>query len=121
MGSSNETSTERNTIQNPEERSSHSSSEDFGDSEKQSKDNTGSSESKPESKRNESGINNKSKQKRNRSKERNKVQTQSLKVIGVNAAGLSSKLQSFEKLLRDEDPSIFCIQETKLKNQIKLK
>ena len=71
----------------------------------------------------ESGSVNKSKQKRNRRKERkkNKVKEHSFKVIGVNAAALMSKLQSFEKLLKDENPSVFCIQETKVKkvNQIK--
>ena len=45
----------------------------------------------------------------------------SLKIVGVNAAGLLNKLDSFEKLLKDEIPSVFCIQETKAKkaNQIK--
>ena len=97
--------------------------ENSSHSEKHSKDEAGSPEPKPESKRNDSGLGNKSKTKRNRRKEKkkNKVQTNSLKVIGVNAAGLSSKLDSFEKLLCDEDPSVFCVQETKLKksNQIK--
>ena len=66
---------------------------------------------------------NKSKKKRNRRKERkkNKICERKLKVIGVNSAGLMSKIYSFEKLLVDENPSVFCIQETKLKkpNQIK--
>ena len=44
-----------------------------------------------------------------------------LKVIGVNAAGLMSKMDSFEKLLVDEQPSIFCIQETKLKKENRIK
>ena len=44
-----------------------------------------------------------------------------MKIIGVNSAGLMSKIDSFEKLLIDKNPSVFCIQETKLKkpNQIK--
>ena len=52
---------------------------------------------------------------KNRRKERkvNKRKEKILKVIGVNAAGLMSKIDSFEKLLSDEQPSIFCIQETK--------
>ena len=66
---------------------------------------------------------NKSKKKRNRRKERkkNKISERKLKVIGVNSAGLMSKIDSFEKLLVDENPLVFCIQETKLKkpNQIK--
>ena len=57
----------------------------------------------------------KNKTKNNRRKERkvSKRKDKRLKVIGVNAAGLMSKLDSFEKLLSDEKPSIFCIQETK--------
>ena len=41
--------------------------------------------------------------------------------MGVNAAGLMSKIDSFEKLLIDMVPAVFCIQETKLKksNQIR--
>ena len=67
-------------------------------------------------------INNKSKNKRNRRKERirNKIKTKSLKMVGINSAGLLSKLESFENLLVDEVPSIFSLQETKLSkpNQI---
>ena len=69
------------------------------------------------------GLINKSKGKRNRRKERKrkKMSMNILKIIGVNCAGLMSKINSFEKLLKDEHPSIFCLQETKLKkpNQIK--
>ena len=41
--------------------------------------------------------------------------------MGVNAAGLTSKIESFEKLLLDEAPSIVCVQESKIRkpNQIK--
>ena len=41
--------------------------------------------------------------------------------MGVNAAGILNKLDSFENLIRSEEPSIFCLQETKAKkeNQIK--
>ena len=70
-----------------------------------------------------SGITNKSKNKRNRRKERkrNIIKTKSLKLVGINSAGLLSKLESFEKLLLDEVPSIVSLQETKLSkpNQIK--
>ena len=70
-----------------------------------------------------SGLTNKSKNKRNRRKERkrNQIKTKSLKLVGINSAGLLSKLDSFEKLLVDEEPSIFSFQETKLRkpNQIK--
>ena len=42
--------------------------------------------------------------------------------MGVNAAGLLCKLESFEALLQVERPSVFCVQETKVrkKNMIKL-
>ena len=55
--------------------------------------------------------------KRNRRKER---KNKDLKVIGINCAGLLSKLRSFEKLLEDENPTVFCLQETKIRkpNQI---
>ena len=45
----------------------------------------------------------------------------SFKIIGINCAGLMSKIVSFEKLISDEQPSLFCLQETKMKkpNQIK--
>ena len=41
--------------------------------------------------------------------------------MGVNAAGLLCKLESFEALLQVERPSVFCVQETKVrkKNMIK--
>ena len=44
-----------------------------------------------------------------------------MKIAGVNAAGLMSKIESFEKLLLDEAPSIVCVQESKIRkpNQIK--
>ena len=66
---------------------------------------------------------NRSKKKRNRRKERkrNKIKERSLKIIGVNSAGLMSKIDSFEKLLLDENPAVFCIQETKKRNLIKSK
>ena len=41
--------------------------------------------------------------------------------MGVNAAGISSKMHSFNNVLRKLKPSIFFIQETKLKQQGKLK
>ena len=43
------------------------------------------------------------------------------KLIGINAAGLSSKLTSFDKLLSDVCPGIFFVQETKLKRPGKIK
>ena len=41
--------------------------------------------------------------------------------MGVNAAGISSKLHSLNNVIRKLSPSIFFIQETKLKRQGKLK
>ena len=38
----------------------------------------------------------------------------SLKVYGINSAGLMNKLDSFENVLQEMKPLIFCIQETKL-------
>ena len=40
--------------------------------------------------------------------------------MGVNAAGISSKLQSFKNVVRKVNPSIFFIEETKLKRPGKL-
>ena len=39
----------------------------------------------------------------------------------MNAAGLMCKLDSFEKLLCDEQPSVFCVQETKMKKSNEIK
>ena len=41
--------------------------------------------------------------------------------MGVNAAGILNKLDSFENLIRSEEPSIFCLQETKAKKENKIK
>ena len=38
---------------------------------------------------------------------------ENISIVGINAAGLTSKLESFDKLLYDIKPSIFLIQETK--------
>ena len=42
-------------------------------------------------------------------------------IVGLNAAGLSSKLHSFDKLLTVLTPSVFCIQESKMKSQSRIK
>ena len=44
-----------------------------------------------------------------------------LKLVGVNAAGLSSKLHSFDKMLQDIEPSVFFIEETKMRRAGKIK
>ena len=76
---------------------------------KEPKDDKKKSESEPE--RAGFGLKNKSKEKRNRRRERkrNKVIEKCLKIVGNNAAGLLSKLESFEKLLVDKEPSVFCL------------
>ena len=100
-------SEELNKIQNPELESKHE-----GD-ELHKRQNSGI-EWKPEG--DEFEVKNKSKQKRNRRKEKKKKKDKesSLKIIGINCAGLMSKIESFKKLLRDKEPSVFCLQETKL-------
>jgi hypothetical protein len=74
--------------------------ENSSNSEEQSDGKRGVTKLESKSNGNESGFVNKSKRKRNRRKERKKykVNEHSFKVIGVNAAGLMSKLESFEKL-----------------------
>ena len=94
------------------------------DSEKSSKRKFSGLESKSEEDESEQNpINKRSKNKRNRRKERkgNKSTNNSLKIYGVNCAGLMNKIHSFENVLKVKMPSVFCLQETKLKkpNQIK--
>ena len=117
LGSVNRTSDRGNNNNN---NSRKDASKSFGNCDEQ-KDVNKRLESK--SKRYDPLIRNKSKEKRNRRKERkrNKVSTKSLKIVGVNCAGLLTKLESFEKLLVEEEPSMFSLQETKLSkpNQIK--
>ena len=67
-------------------------------------------------------LKNRSKEKRNRRKERkrNLLKNKNIKILGLNCAGILNKLESFEDLLIKKEPSIFCLQETKVKrtNQI---
>ena len=44
-----------------------------------------------------------------------------LRLVGFNAAGLSSKLVSFEHLLKTLKPSIFFVQESKMRRQGKIR
>ena len=44
-----------------------------------------------------------------------------LRLVGMNAAGLSSKLDSFDKMLKDLIPGVFFVEETKLKRQGRIK
>ena len=41
------------------------------------------------------------------------VNGKSIRIVGVNAAGITSKLDSFDKLIFDRRPSIWMMQETK--------
>ena len=54
-------------------------------------------------------------------RKKGKVTNKMLKMVGVNAAGLSSKLNSFDKLLQDIEPGVFFVQETKMKRVGKIK
>ena len=69
-------------------------------------------------------MNGKSKKKNRRVKKRkekySKVDRQ-LNLVGVNAAGLSSKLHSFDNLLAEIKPGIFFIEETKMRTEGKIK
>ena len=44
-----------------------------------------------------------------------------LKIIGINANGISSKLQSLQHIINSLEPSVICLQETKLRKGGKLK
>ena len=85
----------------------------------------GVSRFKSELGRNDFELRNKSKENRNRRKERrkNSCTNEKVKIVGVNAAGIMSKIESFENFLNTQVPTIFCVQETKLKrpNQIRTK
>ena len=52
---------------------------------------------------------------------RNKTNKNKVTIMGVNAAGISSKMTSFKNVVRQIQPSIFFAEETKLKRQGKLK
>ena len=47
--------------------------------------------------------------------------SKSLRFLGINAAGLHSKMLTFRKVLKDLKPSVFFIEETKLKDAGKIK
>ena len=67
----------------------------------------------------------KTKKKKNRRVEKrnvsNKNVQQELTLVGVNAAGLSSKLYGFDKLLEDITPGVFFIEETKMRKEGRIK
>ena len=62
-----------------------------------------------------------SKNRRGLRKNKSKQCLKKLIMVGVNSAGLSSKLKSFDHLLNTVQPSVFFIEETKLKTQGKIR
>ena len=58
---------------------------------------------------------------RAKKRSKNKINQNNLNIIGMNAAGISSKLNSFNNIIRQLKPAIFFIEETKLKRQGRLK
>ena len=61
------------------------------------------------------------KNRRSLRKNKRKICDKKLVLVGVNSAILTSKLSSFEHLLNILEPSIFFIEETKMKTQGKIK
>ena len=53
--------------------------------------------------------------KRKRCQRRNKIENNNFKVYAINAAGIKSKLISFESVLKTIQSSLWMLQETKLK------
>ena len=72
---------------------------------------------------NEKRPNNQKKPKNRRSLRRNKKKqfVRNHSFVGVNSAGLSSKLSSFESMLNALKPTVYFIEETKLKSSGKIK
>ena len=56
-----------------------------------------------------------------RKSKRNNNIPKSMRFVGVNAAGLKSKLLTFKKMLNELNPSVFLIEETKFKEEGKFK
>ena len=52
---------------------------------------------------------------------KNKNISKSLRLVGVNCAGLSNKLFTFKKMVAELKPSVFFLEETKYKEEGKLK
>ena len=63
----------------------------------------------------------KTKKKKNRRVEKREKSSKNVKkelnLLGVNAAGISSKLYSFDKVIADIKPGVFFIQETKMRKE----
>ena len=62
----------------------------------------------------------KQKVKRNRRRSLKNI-SKSIRLLGVNAAGLSSKMTTFRKIISDLNPAIFFIEETKFKETGKMR
>ena len=62
----------------------------------------------------------KKKNKRGKRKSR-KTFKKSLRFLGVNSAGLGSKVLTFKKVIQELSPSVFFVEETKLKEAGKIK
>ena len=58
---------------------------------------------------------------RAKKRSKNKINQNNFTIIGMNAAGISSKLNSFNNIIGQLKPAIFFIEETKLKRQGRLK
>ena len=58
---------------------------------------------------------------RAKKRSKNKMDQSNICIMGVNAAGITSKMNSFKNVVRQLKPSIFFVEETKLKRQGKLK
>ena len=59
---------------------------------------------------------------KNRRKRKNSKQlSENLRFLGVNAAGLRPKMLTFKKVIKDLNPSVFSVQETKMKDEGKIK
>ena len=62
-----------------------------------------------------------SKLRKNRKRKNKKSYKSSVRIMGVNAAGLRSKLTSFKNVLNELKPAVFCVEETKLKDEGRFK
>ena len=63
----------------------------------------------------------KCKKKRKRYEKRRKIISKSLKIFCINAAGINSKLMSFNEILNNISPQMWMLQETKLKPNEQIK
>ena len=73
-------------------------------------------------KRKSKKIQNKTKQRKQRGRRKSKRNFEHfLRFLGINAAGLASKIMTFKKVVNELSPAVFLIEETKFKNEGKLK